>query len=143
MVQRCSIKNLQVFRSSDEKNISAEYSSLVNKAFDTLQTPLNRAVHMLKLRNITIDEDDKASDPKFLMEILELNEEIDECKTNEQLILINKKNKETLHEISVELSKCLKSNDVHNAKQLVIKMKYYNSISLRINHLLREQGILE
>lgn len=65
-----------IFRTDKEKLISADYSSLVNKAYNILQSPLSRAIHMLKLRNVVIDEEQKISDPKFLMEIMELNEEV-------------------------------------------------------------------
>lgn len=64
------------FRSDIEKQISAEYSSLVNKAYKTLQTPINRAIHLLRLNNETISEDNKSDNPEFLMEMMELNEEV-------------------------------------------------------------------
>ncbi|KAF2885334.1 hypothetical protein ILUMI_20803 [Ignelater luminosus] len=63
-------------KSDKEKSISADYSALVNRAYNTLQLPLKRAIHMLNLRGQNIDEDQKVTDPSFLMEIMELNEEI-------------------------------------------------------------------
>lgn len=65
-----------VCRSDTEKEISAEYSSLVNKAYNTLQTPIKRALHLLSLNNETISEDNKSDNPEFLMEMMELNEEV-------------------------------------------------------------------
>lgn len=64
------------FRTEKEKSISADYSALVNKAYNSLQAPLSRAIHLLKLKNVAIDEDQKISDPEFLTEIMELNEEV-------------------------------------------------------------------
>ncbi|XP_008191980.2 iron-sulfur cluster co-chaperone protein HscB [Tribolium castaneum] len=63
-------------KSDTEKDISAEFSSLVNKAYNTLQTPLKRAIHLLHLKGAVIDEDQRVEDPEFLMEIMELNEEV-------------------------------------------------------------------
>lgn len=64
------------FRSETEKDISAEYSSLVNKAYNTLQTPLMRAIHLLHLKGEAIEEEQRVDDPEFLMSIMELNEEV-------------------------------------------------------------------
>lgn len=98
---------------------------------------------MLRLKDILIGEDDKASDPQFLMEILELNEEIDECNTDKELLKLNERNRETLDRLYKSVSKYLKDKDYTNAKLDVIKMKYYNSINTRINNLLRESGCIE
>lgn len=98
---------------------------------------------MLKLKNVRIDENDKATDPQFLMEILELNEEIEDCDTDDKLQVLNNKNKDMLNKISKDIENYLKANDVIQAKSSVIRMKYYDSISQRINHLLREKGIVE
>ena len=65
------------FYSTDaEKKISEEYSSLLNRAYYTLQLPLNRAIHMLTLNRINIIDEEADSDQDFLMEIMELNEEV-------------------------------------------------------------------
>lgn len=64
------------FRTEKEKRISADYSALVNEAYNSLLAPLSRAIHLLKLKNVAIDEDQKISDPEFLTEIMELNEEV-------------------------------------------------------------------
>lgn len=63
-------------RSNQEKNISEEYSSLVNKAYDIIQTPLKRAIHLLSLKGEEVREGHEIDDPEFLMEIMELNEEV-------------------------------------------------------------------
>lgn len=64
------------YRSTEEKNISEDFSSLVNKAYDTLQSPLKRALHLLCLKGEKINEDEKINDSEFLMEIMEINEEV-------------------------------------------------------------------
>lgn len=132
----------KIFRDADEKAISEEYSSLINKAYVTLQTPLNRALHLLHLRNVHINEDDKVNETNFLSKIMELNEEIEEANSPEELNALNDKNKATLNELVAEISKYFAEDDLVNVKNSVVKMKYYESINLRINNLLRERGIV-
>lgn len=67
------------FRSDEEKAISENYSSLVNKAYSVLQSPLKRAIHLLAIKGEQIQEDQKLENPQFLMEIMELNEEVQCC----------------------------------------------------------------
>ncbi|XP_022903150.1 iron-sulfur cluster co-chaperone protein HscB-like [Onthophagus taurus] len=130
-------------RSEDEKKISEEYSSLINKGYNTLQGPLSRALHMLWLKNEVIEESNKSDDPEFLMEVMELNEELEEADGEEKLRKIEAKNKEMLNNVSIMISKCFEENDVEQAKKAIIKMKYYDSLSKRIHDLLREKGILD
>nr|CAI5860943.1 unnamed protein product [Callosobruchus analis] len=63
-------------RESTEKSISEEYSSLLNKAYNVLQTPLKRAEHLLELKGAQVGESDKIDDPEFLLEMMSLNEEV-------------------------------------------------------------------
>ncbi|KRT82939.1 Chaperone [Oryctes borbonicus] len=130
-------------KSDAEKEISAEYSSLVNKAYKTLQTPINRAIHLLLLNNEIISEDNKSDNPEFLMEIMELNEEIDQADSPEKLKSLQEKSNQMLDRCSEEVSKCFEEGNISKAKEAVIRMKYYNTISKRINNLMREMGIVD
>lgn len=58
-----------------EQTLSAEWSSLVNKAYKILQSPIQRAEYLLKLHNVTIPEGNTAIASEFLMEMMERNEE--------------------------------------------------------------------
>lgn len=75
-----------------EKDLSESLSSLVNKAYSTLLNPLDRGIYMLKLHNVSIPEETTSLGPEFLMEIMELNEEIEEAFDNKEkaLELLNK-----------------------------------------------------
>lgn len=56
--------------------MSADWSSLINKAYKTLLAPIDRAVYMLELRGVKIPEDNTAVDKEFLFEMMERNEEV-------------------------------------------------------------------
>lgn len=65
-----------VFRNETEQNLSAAVSSLVNKAYNTLCTPIKRAEYILELKGVTIPEANNVVDKAFLFEIMERNEEV-------------------------------------------------------------------
>lgn len=59
----------------EEREISEQYSALVNKAYGILLQPLARGRYMLQLRGINL-EDTTETDPQFLADIMETNEEL-------------------------------------------------------------------
>ncbi|XP_063929865.1 iron-sulfur cluster co-chaperone protein HscB [Zophobas morio] len=130
-------------KSEKEKDISEEFSSLVNKAYNTLQMPLKRAIHLLHVKGETIEEGQRIDDPEFLMGIMELNEEVENADTDEKLKNLKYKNDNELLKIAKEIKTCFDENQITKAKETIIKMKYYNSVSLHINNLMREKGIVE
>lgn len=66
-------------RSNEEKTNSLEWSSLVNKAYKTLNTPLQRGRYILKQNGILISEENTSVDPEFLMDMMDKNEAVEEA----------------------------------------------------------------
>lgn len=130
-------------RSDEEKQISENYSSLVNEAYKVLQSPLKRAIHLLSVKGENVAEDQKLQDPEFLMEIMELNEEVEQADTPEKLSKLNEKNRKQLEALTKEVGECFDGNETKRAKEVIIKMKYYWSVGEHINRLLRERGITD
>ncbi|KAK9886168.1 hypothetical protein WA026_015679 [Henosepilachna vigintioctopunctata] len=128
--------------SVEEKHISEGFSSLVNKAYDILRSPLKRAEHLLCLKGEIIKEDIKIEDPDYLMQIMDLNEEVERA-SPEELIKLNRLNLENMNNIQQEISEGFKKNDLKKVKYSIIKLRYYNSLSLHINNLLRERGLVD
>lgn len=63
-----------------EKRLSLQQTALINEAFQTLKSPLPRARYLLQLNDIILDDNDTAMDPMFLMEQMELREELSEIR---------------------------------------------------------------
>jgi molecular chaperone HscB len=63
-------------KSKEEQKLSAEWSSLINKAYTIIQNPLKRGMYLLKSEGMTIPEENTITDTEFLMEMLERNEEV-------------------------------------------------------------------
>ena len=59
-----------------EQNLSSDWSSLVNKAYNILKAPLARGEYLLKLNGFRLPEDNTIQDSEFLMEMMERNEKV-------------------------------------------------------------------
>ena len=68
-------------RSAIEQTYSAALSSQINKAYGVLVSPLLRAQYLLDCQGVV---GDSVLPPDFLMDMMELNEELDNC-TSAQL----------------------------------------------------------
>ncbi len=65
-----------------DRRISAQYASLINEAYTTLSDPVTRGQYMLSLAGITTDDEhDTRMDPEFLMQQIELREELDDARS--------------------------------------------------------------
>jgi molecular chaperone HscB len=68
-----------------EKATAATYSSLLNKAYETLRSPLQRAEYLLSLRGAEMGEAESLEDKEFIMKVMEALEEVDELGGKEEL----------------------------------------------------------
>lgn len=74
-------------KTDEEQELSSEWSSLTNKAYKTLQGPLERGEYLLELHGVTLPEDNTMSDPEFLMEMMEKNEEVSQVHYSGKIFL--------------------------------------------------------
>lgn len=123
-------------KTNKEKELSEEISSLINISYSTLLNPLQRGIYMLKLKGISIEEDTQMDDPEFLMEVMELNEQIAAADGNEPLVEIRSKIKDECSKLIKELSDAFKAERSHDAKTLLIRLRYFNNMSEKLRHLI-------
>ncbi|XP_068623778.1 iron-sulfur cluster co-chaperone protein HscB [Battus philenor] len=124
-----------------EQEISEKYSSLVNEAYKTLLDPLSRGIYMLKLRGIEISENTEI-DQEFLMTIMEKNEEVENADTEEEIMKLNKENKEHIKNLQKKVSQAFFDGDLKSVTKLLHHMKYYTSIDNQIQAVIRNKGII-
>lgn len=66
--------------SEQERRISAQGAALINEAFEALKDPVERGRYLLKLHGVELDAKASTQDMAFLMEQMELREELAEVR---------------------------------------------------------------
>jgi molecular chaperone HscB len=125
-----------------EKQLADHQSAMVNNAYFTLLKPLSRGLYLIQQHGLAIEEGTVQMDNKFLMEIMELNEQIVEANSKERVIQLGKDNDTILRKMEKQLSDAFKENNIAFAKEILVEMKYYDNLDRKIKELQREQGIV-
>lgn len=108
-----------------------------------MQIPLKRAEHLLQLKGYDISENSTVDDPEFLMEIMSLNEEVDNANDEKSIRELDLKNRNEIDKLVKEIDTKFEKDDIENARVAIIKLKYYTSLSKRINTIMRDLGIVD
>ena len=67
--------------SDQDRRLSLQMTALINEGFHTLKDPVRRGRYLLSLRDIDLgDETDTTMDPAFLLEQMEMREELEEVR---------------------------------------------------------------
>jgi len=70
--------------SSDlERRLSVQKAAQINDALETLKNPLRRSIYLLSLYGVELSENGNAMDPAFLMEQMELRENLSQVDDRE------------------------------------------------------------
>lgn len=70
-----------------EKRVSVQMAAYINQAYETLRDPVRRSRYLLELSGETLPDDSQTTaDAAFLMEQLELREELDACRGSEDAL---------------------------------------------------------
>lgn len=116
-----------------ERELSEKQSSLVNKAYNTLLSPLKRGIYLLSLSGITLEEGaDSGADPRFLFEILEINEKLNECNTSAEIEEIGNFVQAKYESLIKDVRNTFLEGDLQGAKLLLVKMKYFSNIQNQV-----------
>ncbi|XP_040272471.1 iron-sulfur cluster co-chaperone protein HscB [Bufo bufo] len=116
-------------KSKHERAISERQSSLVNKAYNTLLSPLQRGIYLLSLHGITIaDGTEGGADAPFLFEILEINEKLNDLSTEVEIEEVGTFIQDMCQALTENVRKAFEKGDLDGAKMFLVKMKYYSNI---------------
>lgn len=126
-----------------EKKFSSDQASLVNKAYRTLSSPINRGLYLLELAGVEFEREavDTSSDQsdttktQILMEILELNEKIDEISSASQVEGLERELSEIMRPFESELEEAFEMGDLKRSVDVLSKMKYYRNVDERLKEL--------
>ncbi|KAL1331807.1 iron-sulfur cluster co-chaperone protein HscB, mitochondrial [Arachis ipaensis] len=115
-------------KSQKERDFSAEQSARVIDAYRTLSKPLSRAIYMMKLDGLEVDEEQTISDPELLAEIMEIREAVEEATESESLKKILSRMEENLKSWSNTFATAFQSRNFEEAKDSIRRMTYYSRV---------------
>ncbi|CAH1764064.1 2_t:CDS:2 [Entrophospora sp. SA101] len=113
-------------KDKQEYTNAQQLSSSINKAYQVLKEPLLRAKYILHLNNIDISESESVQDPQLLMETWESREKLEEAESEDEVKSIKLECDENINQIIKDLSDAFNAKDFVRAKELTIKLEYWN-----------------
>lgn len=126
--------------SEQEKRISVQMASWVNQAYDTLRDPVKRARYMLELSGADLPDDSATtSDTEFLMEQIELREQIEACREHEDALERSVQIEDRLAQRAQQLAKDFverfSAGDMDGALSNSRKMQFIQRIQHQLSEL--------
>lgn len=126
--------------SDEDRRIAQQVTSFINTAQETLKTPRLRARYLLSLANISFDDErDTTSDMMFLMSQMERREQLEQVAAAsdpfEVIDTISKEVKTDLGELQAAFISFYDSGDLEEAKQVVLKLKFFERLMGEIKQL--------
>ncbi|HEY4056717.1 MAG TPA: Fe-S protein assembly co-chaperone HscB [Kofleriaceae bacterium] len=109
-----------------ERVVALTRSRALNDAYQTLKKAVPRAEYMLAAKGVTISDNERL-DPTFLMEILELREELSEARAqgNMKVVEANQATMQSRRDALVsELPALFAANDLPAVKERLITLRY-------------------
>lgn len=126
----------------DQQVDALEKSALLNKAFKTFQNPDETIKYVLQLKNLLEEEEKYQLPPDFLMEMLEINEQLMDAEDD---IEIKNKLQVSINNLQTEIYEPVKEIVEHyqegitsekellQVKEYYYKKKYLNRIQQQLN----------
>ncbi|GER33415.1 co-chaperone protein HscB [Striga asiatica] len=119
-------------KSQREREYAAEQSARVIDAYRTLTDPLSRAIYILKLEGVLVDEEERITDPELLAEIMELREAVDEANDTRALNEIQSQLQEKLVHSTDSFEDAYQNKNFEDALASIRRMTYYKRASEEI-----------
>ncbi|KAM1948154.1 hypothetical protein ACFX15_008381 [Malus domestica] len=116
-------------KSEKEREYAAEQSARVIDAYRTLSQPLARAIYILKLEGVDVDEEETLSESELLTEILEIREAVEEAADSQALNEIQSQMKEKLKHWSDVFTNAFRSCNFGEALKAIRRMTYYERVN--------------
>ena len=127
-----------------EKRLSMQWATQINSAYATLKVALPRAIYLLGLDGMDIT-DNPVLDPVFLMEQIELREELEEIERMDgPLSTLDKFKVEVeavMNSLEEEFASSYGGGDHAKAEQAVYKLQFMNKLLLAANSV--EEKIMD
>ncbi|XP_039143634.1 uncharacterized protein LOC120280755 [Dioscorea cayenensis subsp. rotundata] len=113
-------------KSEKERAFAAEQSARVIDAYRTISKPLSRALYMLQLEGLHVDEEKTLTDPDVLSEMMEIREAVEEAGDSDTLKQIQSQIQTKHNNWSNAFREALEKRDFEDAITSVQRMRYYD-----------------
>lgn len=123
-------------RPQAEQDMSADWSSMLNKAYSTLQQPIKRGEYMLRLQNVEIPEKNESLNPEFLMEVMEKNEEVAELSGREEVESYAANLQKEVLQLQESLADELEAKNWTGALEVLVRLRYFNNLAVKLKEKL-------
>lgn len=116
---------------SAEQRVAMQWATRANEAYQTLKKPLSRAIYLCELNGVSLNAESNTAMPRdFLMQQMELREELDDARNNEEALLhLEERLKQTQREQLQQISAQLTTPDYQEAAQLLRQLMFLEKIS--------------
>lgn len=123
-----------------DKRLSVQQACWVNEAYQTLKNPAKRARYLLEVSGLELnDENQTTSDSAFLMEQIELREQLDACRSHEDPLSkcdqIEASLKSRAQKQSDDFVQIFESGDLDAARLISRKMQFIQRIQEQVAEL--------
>lgn len=115
-----------------EREFAAEQSARVIDAYRTLNNALSRAIYILKLEGVNVNEEETVSEPELLAEIMEIREAVEEAPDYQALKEIQSLMQEKLQNWSNSFASAFRDHKFEEAKNCIRRMTYYDRVNEEI-----------
>ncbi|KAK1434993.1 hypothetical protein QVD17_00748 [Tagetes erecta] len=116
-------------KSKEEREYAAEQSARVIDAYTTLRKPLSRAIYLMRLEGVEVDEEQTVSEPELLGEIMEIREAVEEAADSQALKKIQSQMEEKLRHWSNAFANAFGSKIFDEALKSIQRMTYYHRVN--------------
>lgn len=126
--------------SAQEKRLSMQQTSRINEALNTLKQPVERALYLLKLKDMDINFDNETTmDAGFLMEQMEMREALSEVRNNQdplaELDHLTKELTDKIKNMMADFSKCYEADRLDEARELIRKLQFLQKAKKEVDDL--------
>ncbi|KAJ4830949.1 hypothetical protein Tsubulata_031143 [Turnera subulata] len=119
-------------KSEKEREFAAEQSARVIDAYRTLTNSLTRAIYIMKIQGVDVDEEETISEPELLAEIMEIREAVEEAPNSKALNELKDLMQKKLQLWSDSFANAFQSQKFEEAINCIRRMKYYSRVNEEI-----------
>ncbi|KAF8322081.1 Co-chaperone Hsc20 [Clavulina sp. PMI_390] len=131
--QRSAHPDAVVGQGSAAQTVAGVNSAELNKAYRTLQSPLQRAEYLLSLHGVKVGEEDKLDGEdqdhaEFIMEVMEARSELEDAESEDEIAQIRQDNRARMAETIGVLEEAFRDSDITRALKASIRLRYWESL---------------